>query len=87
MKTKYMILAGVIVNIVLSVILGRFMGITGIILRLPFARLSTYFWYEPKLLFTNILTAGQQDIISILKEYRSACLCDCCAVLCLFPAG
>lgn len=35
MKTKYMMLAGAIVNIVLSVILGRFMGIAGIILRLP----------------------------------------------------
>lgn len=69
MKTKYMMLAGAIVNIVLSVILGRFMGISGIIFASAIARLSTYFWYEPKLLFHEYFNSRATGYyISILKN-------------------
>ena len=69
MKTKYMMLAGAIVNIVLSVILGRFMGIAGIIFASAIARLSTYFWYEPKLLFHEYFNSRATGYyISILKN-------------------
>lgn len=51
MKTKYIMLIGAILNIVLSFVLGRIMGISGIIFASAIARISTYFWYEPKLLF------------------------------------
>lgn len=67
MKTKYMMLAGAIVNIVLSVILGRLMGIAGIIFASAIARLSTYFWYEPKLLFREYFNTGVKGYyVSIL---------------------
>ena len=69
MKTKYMMLTGAIVNIVLSVILGRFMGIAGIIFASAIARLSTYFWYEPKLLFHEYFNSRATGYyISILKN-------------------
>ncbi len=51
MKTKYVMLAGALLNIALSIALGHFIGIAGIIFASAIARLSTYFWYEPKLLF------------------------------------
>jgi len=51
MKTKYVMLTGALLNIVLSIVLGKLIGITGIIFASALARLSTYFWYEPKLLF------------------------------------
>lgn len=51
MKTKYIMLVGAVVNLVLSFILGKLIGIAGIIFASAIARLSTYFWYEPKLLF------------------------------------
>lgn len=51
MKTKYVMLAGALMNIVLSFLLGYFMGLPGVIFASAISRLSTYFWYEPKLLF------------------------------------
>lgn len=51
MKTKYIMLIGAVLNIVLSIIMGRLWGLTGILFASIIARLSTYFWYEPKILF------------------------------------
>lgn len=53
MQTKYIMLIAAGVNIVLSVVWGNLFGISGILFASVVARLSTYFWYEPKLLFKN----------------------------------
>jgi len=58
MKTKYVMLIGAILNIVLSFVLGNIMGIAGVIFASAIARLSTYFWYEPKLLFKEYFERG-----------------------------
>ncbi|MCD2502363.1 hypothetical protein LQE93_11280 [Clostridium sp. NSJ-145] len=50
-KTKYIMLVAAIVNLILSVMLGKVMGIAGVILASVFAKLTTYFWYEPTILF------------------------------------
>ena len=50
-RTKYVMLIGAALNIVLSVIWGQKWGLVGIIFASAVARLSTYFWYEPRLLF------------------------------------
>ncbi len=69
MKTKYIMLIGAILNIVLSIILGIVMGITGVILASAIARLSTYFWYEPKLLFKEYFETGAKEyFIGFLKN-------------------
>lgn len=51
MRTKYIMLLGALLNIVLSIIMGKIWGLTGIILASSVSKLSTYFWYEPKILF------------------------------------
>ena len=51
MKTKYIMLLGAVLNIVLSIILGKLWGLSGILFASAISRLSTYFWYEPKILF------------------------------------
>lgn len=51
MKTKYLMLIAAILNLILSIILGKLIGICGIFLASAIARLTTYFWYEPSLLF------------------------------------
>ena len=62
-------LIGAILNIVLSIILGIVMGITGVILASAIARLSTYFWYEPKLLFKEYFETGAKEyFIGFLKN-------------------
>ncbi len=53
MKTKYIMLFGAMLNIVLSIILGNIWGLTGVLFASVISRLSTYFWYEPKILFKD----------------------------------
>jgi O-antigen/teichoic acid export membrane protein len=50
-KTKYIMIIAALVNLIVSIILGKLLGIGGILLASAIARLSTYFWYEPLLLF------------------------------------
>ena len=60
MKTKYIMILAAIINIILSVILGIYFGITGILIASLIARLSTYFWYEPKILFNEYFNCSQK---------------------------
>lgn len=53
MKIQYMMFICASFNIILSVFLGINFGTTGIIFASAIARLSTYFWYEPILLYKN----------------------------------
>lgn len=52
-KTKYAMLATAIVNLIVAFSLGSLIGLPGIILATTIARLVTYFWYEPKVLFKD----------------------------------
>ena len=45
--------ATALVNLILSIALGKTIGLAGILFATSLARLSTYFWYEPKLLFAQ----------------------------------
>lgn len=69
MKTKYVMLAGAILNVVLSVILGYAIGLPGVIFASAISRLSTYFWYEPKLLFKEYFESNAKVYyLSIAKN-------------------
>lgn len=50
-KTKYVIFSGSIVNVVLSIVLGKIMGLVGILLASIIAMLVTYVWYEPVIIY------------------------------------
>lgn len=52
-QTKYVMVITAIVNLMVSVVLGRMIGLAGILFATSIARISTYFWYEPKLLFAQ----------------------------------
>lgn len=51
MQTKYIMLIAAIENLILSIIMGKIMGMSGILFASAISRLTTYFWYEPNLLF------------------------------------
>lgn len=51
-KTKWIMALAAILNIFFSIILGLLIGVKGIIFASIIARLLTYIWYEPKLLFS-----------------------------------
>ena len=65
LKTKYVMLLAAIINIVLSIIMGKLLGIAGIVFASAIARMSTYFWYEPKILFSQYFKK------SVKKYYMS----------------
>lgn len=60
-ETKYVMLLTGIVNILVSIILGLKIGLAGILFATSIAKLSTYFWYEPKILFRKYF--GQSCLI------------------------
>ena len=51
LQTKYVMVATAVVNLVVSVVLGKTLGLAGILFATSIARISTYFWYEPQVLF------------------------------------
>lgn len=52
-KTKWVMVICALLNILLSILLGKIYGIFGIIIASGISRISTYIWYEPKLLFKD----------------------------------
>lgn len=54
-KTKYVMVSGAVLNIVLSVIMGKYIGLAGILLATCISKLLTYIWYEPRVLFRDYL--------------------------------
>lgn len=69
MQTKYIMLIAAAVNLVLSIGLGNLFGLSGILFASAIARLSTYFWYEPKLLFKNYFEENVRGFyFSIVKN-------------------
>lgn len=53
-EVQYINLIAAIINIILSVIFGKLIGISGVIAATAVARLSTSFWYEGKVLFNKL---------------------------------
>lgn len=52
-QIRYIMFVTAILNLVLSIILGKIIGLSGIIFATAIAKLTTYFWYEPNILFKN----------------------------------
>ncbi len=52
-KTKFIMLWTAGLNIVLSILLGKIMGLSGILFATALSKLLTHFWYEPLLLFND----------------------------------
>lgn len=52
-KTKYIMLWTAGLNIAFSIILGKIMGLPGILFATALSKLLTHFWYEPVLLFRD----------------------------------
>ncbi|WP_026518080.1 oligosaccharide flippase family protein [Butyrivibrio sp. MC2021] len=72
-KTKYIMLIATIENIILSVILGKLMGVAGVIFASAIARLTTYFWYEPKLLYREYFERSPRSyFLAMLKNLALA---------------
>ncbi|PEX10223.1 transporter [Priestia megaterium] len=50
-KIRYIMTFTAVINLILSIVLGRMIGLPGIFIATAISKLSTYFWYEPNILF------------------------------------
>ncbi|NBI72115.1 hypothetical protein D3Z50_13800 [Clostridiaceae bacterium] len=77
-KTKWIMLIAAAINLVLSVVLGKKYGLSGIIIATIIARLITYFWYEPRLLYKMIF--GKKAGIFFVKYFTNVFVTIVCIV-------
>lgn len=52
-KIKYVMLTTAIMNLILSIIGAKFFGVAGVLGATFVSKISTYFWYEPGLIYKN----------------------------------
>ncbi len=52
-QIRFVMLATAILNIILSIVLGKIIGLAGIIFATSISKILTYFWYEPIILYRS----------------------------------
>lgn len=52
-KIKYCMLFGSALNLFLSIVLGKMIGLVGIILASVISRMASYYWYEPVIIYRD----------------------------------
>ena len=84
-KTKYVMVAAALIKIVLSILFGLKWGLAGILLAPTVAKLVTYAWYEPKVLFRDYLSG--RLLKYFLGHVKNLCLFSACitAVYFIYP--
>ena len=65
-KTKWAMLACAVLNVVLSIALGFYIGLAGILVASCISRLLTYVWYEPIVLFRDYFNRKATGFIAQL---------------------
>ena len=60
-KVKYLMIARAIINLVLSIFLGKILGTFGIILATSISILLTSFWIEPRILFKTVFHISTRE--------------------------
>lgn len=67
-KIRYIMFSTAVLNIILSVLLGHWIGLAGIVFASALSRLMTYIWYEPYLLFKEYFN---RSVIIFYKKIAS----------------
>ena len=62
-QARYILVVAAVVNLGLSVLMGKYFGLAGVLYATALARLSTNFWYEPMLLFRRHLHGGARRYV------------------------
>lgn len=80
---KYLLLVTAVINLVLSVILGKLWGVFGVLLATAIARICTNWWYDPVVVFNHGLKTTTS---SYYRDYfRYASITFATAALLYFP--
>ena len=81
-KVKYLLLATAAVNIILSVILGNYLGTFGILIATSISRIVTHVWYEPKILFNHLFSVSSMEYWK--KQIKYLLIAVVCYFICYF---
>lgn len=73
-EVRYLMLIRAAINIVLSIILGKFYGTFGILLATAISLIATSFWYEPFVLYKNVFEMPVFDYWKKQAKYFVATL-------------
>lgn len=79
-EVKYLLLVTAGCNIVFSIILGKWLGLGGILLATSLARLITQVWYEPRILFARLFNCSSK--VYWIKQIKYVVLTGLCLVAC-----
>lgn len=67
-KTRYIMLIAATINIILSLILGMLVGISGILIASIISIFTTYFWFEPIVLYKEIFNSKPNQYFKLLIQ-------------------
>lgn len=74
-KVGWVVIIRGVLNLILSVIMGEIMGLTGILAATAISNLCTLFWYEPYLLYRYFHKSFAWELLYQLAGAGSICLC------------
>lgn len=77
-EVQYINMIAAMLNIVLSVFLGKKIGVAGVIVATAVSRIMTSFWYEGKVVFRRF---GKPVSTYFLLQMKSVCVCVLAVVL------
>ena len=82
-QIRYIMFITAILNLVLSIILGKYLGISGIIFATSISKVLTYFWYEPNILFKCFFKVKPYNYY--IQYLKNTVLMILCIIFCYIP--
>lgn len=82
-QIRYIMFITAILNLVLSILLGKIIGLSGIIFATSISKMATYFWYEPNILFKKFFKRKTSHYY--LDYLLNFCMILFCIGLCWIP--
>lgn len=82
-QIRFIMLATAILNIILSVWLGKLLGLAGILFATSLSKMLTYFWYEPNLLFRNFF--NKKPLYYYADFFKNVLLLGIALAICYVP--
>ncbi len=73
-EVQYINLLAAVLNIILSVVLGKLIGVSGVIVATAVSRLVTSFWYEGKVVFKKFNKPVKTYYLRQLKDFVVCCV-------------
>lgn len=82
-QIRYIMFVTAIINIVLSIVMGKVWGVGGILVATSIAKFVTCFWYEPMLLYKNFFKVDPRKYY--IEYFGNTILTAVCGGICFFP--